>query len=399
MTMVPAQSLSDKHRRRHRRRGRQVCSRFFGYADCCDAIGSSDYTACCGVMSRAEAGSNDYSDKITCVGGSDLVIGPVAMAEDESRLTGSLNEAAASSSKDVAHHDDRKDDEGWLQLSIGGGHVSTTIATRGENHDRTDLSVKRDAGLIELDLLSSGNLQRTGPLPLPPALTVPKAELNPSPRTPPTNFTGATTSFSTSSFSYFQYPVGGSSSTDFPHHQVINWAFRPPYSYPQSLAASPSSLPLPSSSSLSLTPLRPYFARPFQLQMGVDVAGPSSDIGIIDPPRRPHSGIWFMLQASQNQAKEPFLPQIPKSYLRIKDGRMTIRLIMKYLVNKLRLGSESEVEIRCRGQHLRPSLTLQHVRDQVWSTGQRVQAVTLLPESSTADHLMVLHYGRSSDDG
>ncbi|KAF8020901.1 hypothetical protein BT93_G1343 [Corymbia citriodora subsp. variegata] len=393
MTMVPPQSLSDKDHHRHR----QICSGFFGYADCGDTI-DSNYTAGCGVMSRAQAGSHDYSGEITCIGGSDLVIGPITMAEDESRITSSLNEAAASSSKDVAHNDDHKDDEGWLQLSIGGGHVSTTMATRGENHDRTDLRVKRGTGLVELDLLSSGSLQRTGPSPLAPALAVPKAELNPSPRTPPTNFASTATSFSASSFSYFHYPVGGSSSTNFPHHQEINWAFRPPYSYPQSLAASPSSLPLPSSSSLSLTPLRPYFARPFQLQMGVDVAGPSSDIRIIDPPRRPHSGIWFMLQASQSQAKEPFLPQIPKSYLRIKDGRMTVRLIMKYLVNKLRLDSESEVEITCRGQHLQPGLTLQHVRDQVWSTGQRRdQAATLLPESSTADHLMVLHYGRSSD--
>lgn len=343
-------------------------------------------------MSRAEAGSHDYSGEITCIGGSDLVIGPITMAEDESRITSSLNEAAASSSKDAARHDEHKDDEGWLQLGIGGGHVSTTIATHGENYDRTDLRVKRGAGPVELDLLSSGSLQRTGPLPLAPVLTVPKAELNPSPRTPPTNFASATTSFSASSFSYFHYPVGGSSSTNFPHHQEINWAFRPPYSYPQSLTASPSS------SSLSLTPLRPYFPRPFQLQMGGDVAGPSSDIRIIDPPRRPHSGIWFMLQASLNQAKEPFLPQIPKSYLRIKDGRMTVRLITKYLVNKLRLASESEVVITCKGQHLLPGLTLQHVRDQIWSTGQRRdQAVTLLPESSTTEHLMVLHYGRSSD--
>ncbi|KAK8657316.1 hypothetical protein V6N13_035562 [Hibiscus sabdariffa] len=87
--------------------------------------------------------------------------------------------------------------------------------------------------------------------------------------------------------------------------------------------------------------LAPYFGRPFLVQ-STDVAGPSSEVRIIDPPRRPHSGIWFMLQASRNQSKEPFLPQIPKSYLRIKDGKMTVRLIMKYLANKLRLDSESE---------------------------------------------------------
>ncbi|XP_061978925.1 E3 ubiquitin protein ligase DRIP2-like isoform X3 [Populus nigra] len=122
--------------------------------------------------------------------------------------------------------------------------------------------------------------------------------------------------------------------------------------------------------------------------------GPSSDFRVIDPPRRPHSGIWFLLQASQNQTKEPFLPQISKSYLRIKDGRMTVRLLMKYLVNKLGLDSESEqIEITCRGQQLVPFLTLQHVRDNIWSPRD---ALTLLPESSTTDHVMVLHYGRSA---
>ncbi|XP_071929636.1 protein LAX PANICLE 2-like [Coffea arabica] len=100
-----------------------------------------------------------------------------------------------------------------------------------------------------------------------------------------------------------------------------------------------------------------------------------------------------MLQAQQNQAKEPFLPQISKSFLRIKDGGMTIRLVIKYLVNKLKLESESEVEIRCRGQQVLPFLTLQHVRDSIWSPSD---VVTLLPDSSPTDHLMVLHYGRSA---
>lgn len=112
------------------------------------------------------------------------------------------------------------------------------------------------------------------------------------------------------------------------------------------------------------------------------------------PPRRPHSGIWFALQASLHQSKEPFLPQLSKRFLRIKDGRMTVRLVMKYVANKLGLDSESEVEIRCRGQQVVPFLTLQHVRDNIWS--QRDAAVTLLPDASTSDHVMVLNYGRSS---
>ncbi|VVA92824.1 unnamed protein product [Arabis nemorensis] len=47
-------------------------------------------------------------------------------------------------------------------------------------------------------------------------------------------------------------------------------------------------------------------------------AGPSSEFRVLDPPRRPHSGLWFLLQASQLQEREPFLPQVNKSYLRIK---------------------------------------------------------------------------------
>ncbi|KAF3786974.1 E3 ubiquitin protein ligase [Nymphaea thermarum] len=71
--------------------------------------------------------------------------------------------------------------------------------------------------------------------------------------------------------------------------------------------------------------------------------GPSSSLmKIVNAPPRPNSGLWFVLQAEQNQIKELALPQVQKSYLRIKDRKMTILLIMKYLANKLHLGSESE---------------------------------------------------------
>ncbi|XP_072999989.1 uncharacterized protein [Typha latifolia] len=64
---------------------------------------------------------------------------------------------------------------------------------------------------------------------------------------------------------------------------------------------------------------------------------------VVSPPRRPEAGVWLVLQAAHNQGKEPFLPQIPKSYLRIKDGTMTVRVLMKYLAKKLGMGNESEV--------------------------------------------------------
>ncbi|CAH8301089.1 unnamed protein product [Eruca vesicaria subsp. sativa] len=125
-------------------------------------------------------------------------------------------------------------------------------------------------------------------------------------------------------------------------------------------------------------------------------AGPSSEFRVLDPPKRPHSGLWFLLQASQFQEKEPFLPQVNKRYLRIKDGKITVRLLIKYLMKKLQLESESEIEIRCRGQQLSPLLTMQHVRDTIWSPkSSSSQSFTSLRDSSTSDHVMILHYGRT----
>ncbi|XP_022726327.1 uncharacterized protein LOC111282484 isoform X2 [Durio zibethinus] len=350
MTMVPAENLSKQHHLPHGGGGG-----FYGFC-------GSGYTESFDLMNRVQ-GYDDYNSE-SCLG-SDLGANP--MAEDESR-TNSLNEMGSSSKDNNQEQEER--DEGWLQLSIGGQ------ATRYDHnkHDQGDPMASR-GGLIELDLLPVGSSQQARSSA--PIFHMP--EFRAPPRPPVLH------SFSTSLF--FQHQQGSSST--FPHGE-ISWAFRP---IAQNIAVAPSSSSSSSSFSSSVVPLGSYFARPFQVHSGMDVAGPSSDVRIIDPPRRRRSGIWFMLQASQNQAKEPFLPQIPKSYLRIKDGKMTVRLLMKYLVNKLRLDSESEVEITCRGQQLLPFLTLQHVRDQIWSSRE---AVTLLPDTSTADHLMLLHYGRSA---
>ncbi|KAF8378056.1 hypothetical protein HHK36_029390 [Tetracentron sinense] len=330
MTMVPAQNLFKQHP-------------YDGYGGCRDS-----YTERIGLMSRLEL--YDYCSE--ACSGSDLVVSH--MAEDESRPN-SLNEAG-SSSKD-AQEEER--DEGWLQLGIG-----DYTNSRDRKHDPVKPTAPK-GGLVELNLLPGGTTQHVKPLA--PIFHVPEF------RAPcaATNLRGAT-SFSTPLF--LQHPR---TSSIFPQPEVT-WGYRP---NPWNITASSSSMPR-----------GPYIAPPFQLHTGVDVAGPSYDFRVVDAPRRPNSGIWFVLQASQNQAKEPFLPQIPKSYLRIKDGRMTVRLLMKYLVNKLRLDSESEIEITCREQQLLPCLTLQHVRDNIWSSRE---AVTLLPDSSTTDHVMILRYGRS----
>ncbi|WOL11464.1 hypothetical protein Cni_G20227 [Canna indica] len=118
------------------------------------------------------------------------------------------------------------------------------------------------------------------------------------------------------------------------------------------------------------------------------------DVRVVSPPRRSQSGVWFMLQAARNQVREPFLPQIRKSYLRIKDGRMTVRLLIKYLVNKLDLADESEVEITCRGQLLLPFFTLQDVRDNIWCSREETTTMAL----ASVDHVMMLQYSRSASN-
>ncbi|OAY42518.1 uncharacterized protein LOC110621972 isoform X1 [Manihot esculenta] len=366
MTMVPAQTLS-----KQKQQQQQQNHPFYGGYGGCGGGGYSDSSF--GLMSRLEEGY-DYCISEACLG-SDLVPSNPPMAEDESR-TNSLNEPALSNSKDNIQ---QQRDEGWLQLSIG-GHTTS----HESKHHQVDPTTTR-VGLMELDLLPGSSTSQQGRPFSAPIFHVPADEFRASTR-PLMSIAGGSSSYTTTSL-FFQHQPGTSTYPPY-RHQEINWAFRP---MAQNIATMASS----QSSSSPLMPMGSYLSRPFQVHSGIDVAGPSSDFRIIDPPRSPHSGIWFTLQASQIQNQEPLLPQISKSYLRIKDGRMTVRLLMKYLVNKLKLDSESEVEIRCRGQQLQPYLTMQHVRDSIWSQSPRDEQLTLLPHSSTADHVMVLHYSRT----
>ncbi|XP_002871556.2 transcription factor mef2A isoform X2 [Arabidopsis lyrata subsp. lyrata] len=294
-------------------------------------------------------------------------------SKDDDHDNNSNNNNNNNNNNEAEDHEMRQ--QGWLRLSIGHEEDVKPDLDHRQQH-QTDPTARRDS-FLELNLFSGGlNKEEEVGLPL-------------------------------SSLFHHQHQPGGMMINPLmfhnrPQDMIGPWAaaaFRTPF-VPQNLTQ-----PSSSSASLMMPLMGPYFGRSsFQPQLlGNDnpdvVAGPSSSFRVIDPPRRPHSGIWFLLQASQNQTVEPFLPQIPKSYLRIKDGKMTVRLLMKYLVNKLRLEHESQVEIRCRGQELEPVLTLQHVRDSIWR-GSRdnpslSQNITLLPNSSTSDHLMVLHYGRT----
>ncbi|KAL2535731.1 RING-type domain-containing protein [Forsythia ovata] len=78
------------------------------------------------------------------------------------------------------------------------------------------------------------------------------------------------------------------------------------------------------------------------------------------------------------------------------DGSIPVSFIQKYLKRKLDLTSEDEVEIKCMGQSVVPTLTLNNLVD-IWlqtTTSERVSATI---GSSAKDFVMVLGYTRKVD--
>ncbi|KAK7393465.1 hypothetical protein VNO78_22022 [Psophocarpus tetragonolobus] len=107
-----------------------------------------------------------------------------------------------------------------------------------------------------------------------------------------------------------------------------------------------------------------------------------------------NDSIWFSLAASENQEGDAPLPQIPSSYVRIKDGSIPVSFIQKLLMKKLGLKNEDEIEIRCMGHPVLPSLQVQNLVE-LWldgaSTGHRIPTTI---GSSGKDFVMILTYGR-----
>ncbi|KAJ1254070.1 hypothetical protein BS78_K124100 [Paspalum vaginatum] len=144
----------------------------------------------------------------------------------------------------------------------------------------------------------------------------------------------------------------------------------------------------------------PLFPLPLRSYQSYGRGRSSGDsMRVISPPRRTEAaGLWLTLQAAPNQIREPILPQIPKSYLRIKDSNMKVEVVIKYLAEK---GSHHLI----RGQLLPPSLLLKFVRDSIWcSSAPRehdgtpahlTTAYRRLPPAATTDHVMTLCYGTS----
>ncbi|KAL8218805.1 hypothetical protein R6Q57_022178 [Mikania cordata] len=313
------------------------------------------------------------------------------MAEDESRTETSINyEEEGSSSKDANTGDD--DHGRWLQLSLGDGRMESTTT---QMLTLTREPVPSVLPSVTLNLFTGGGssssstqiTQLPPPSPPPPQIIFQVPEFpGHLPMSVPFFLQPRQTATAMNSVPFMTLEPSQQQQQQ-PQHETNYNYLHLIRTFPTNMMTTPLNLPVSSSSSFSSSSHQQGY--PFHIHRRLNVTH------VINPPRRPHSGVWFMLQASQNQAKEPFLPQIPKSYLRIKDGRMTVGLLIKFLVNKLELGSESEVEMTCKGHKLLSTLTLQHVRDSIWNSPRNDVAFSVIPQSSaTINHLMVLNYGR-----
>ncbi|XP_062204652.1 E3 ubiquitin protein ligase DRIP2-like [Phragmites australis] len=105
------------------------------------------------------------------------------------------------------------------------------------------------------------------------------------------------------------------------------------------------------------------------------------------------SPVWFSLIASFDQKGDPPLPQIPAHYLRIKDGSIPASSIQKYIMQKLSLLSESEVEISCCGQSVNPAQPVRNLVERWLRVGPARPLQTMIG-SSGGDYVMVISYGR-----
>ncbi|KAL3634110.1 hypothetical protein CASFOL_021164 [Castilleja foliolosa] len=105
---------------------------------------------------------------------------------------------------------------------------------------------------------------------------------------------------------------------------------------------------------------------------------------------------WFALVASDKQKSKEPLEQIPSRYLRVKDGNITVSSIKKYLVQKLNLSSENEVEISLQGRELHPTLQVYKLSD-LWlhrTTPSKTKRVFV--GCSAKDFVLTLTYSRKA---
>lgn len=105
--------------------------------------------------------------------------------------------------------------------------------------------------------------------------------------------------------------------------------------------------------------------------------------------------IWFHLVPSEEQEGEP-LRQIEGSFVRLKDGNIPVSVIQKFVMSKLKLGSEHEIELRCMGQPMVPTMLLANLME-LWLQKQPTsQTVSVMIGSSAKEYMMEISYARKT---
>ncbi|KAG2728096.1 hypothetical protein I3760_01G189200 [Carya illinoinensis] len=125
---------------------------------------------------------------------------------------------------------------------------------------------------------------------------------------------------------------------------------------------------------------------------GLHITGQALDVNSRHDRRL--SPIWFALVASNDKDGYAPLPQISSCYLRVKDGSLPVSFIKKYLVKKLDLDSEAEVEILLRGQPLISTQQLHNLVDLWLQTKPISERISASVGSSAKYFVMVLSYIR-----
>ncbi|TVU44571.1 hypothetical protein EJB05_04016 [Eragrostis curvula] len=103
--------------------------------------------------------------------------------------------------------------------------------------------------------------------------------------------------------------------------------------------------------------------------------------------------LWFYLVAAFDQKGQPPLPQVPSKFLRIKDVDLPASFIQKYLVQKLSLSSEAEVELLCGGKPVNPGMTLHDLADSWLDKGPKGRVRWSVGSPATG-FVATLFYGR-----
>ncbi|KAK3145792.1 hypothetical protein QOZ80_3BG0257600 [Eleusine coracana subsp. coracana] len=103
--------------------------------------------------------------------------------------------------------------------------------------------------------------------------------------------------------------------------------------------------------------------------------------------------LWFYLVAAFDQKGQPPLPQVHSKFLRIKDVDLPASFLQKYLVRKLNLSSEAEVELLCGGKPVSPGVTLHDLAD-CWLDKGPKGRVRWSVGSPATGFVATLFYGR-----